>query len=479
MWSIGKFQECFNNNKHASKFRVLTLNSASKKEKLCKKTVLNLNYTFLKKRIMKVLMFGWEFPPNISGGLGTACYGIVNGMFVFDDLQLSFVIPCASQNINNKKFSLISADKIEIDKRQLPHNENNTEFIRIESKLTPYLYPLPEEFTQTTTNSDFSEEKGESSTKTISFSGKYGQGLFSEIYNYSIVAKTIASEYEHDIIHAHDWLTFPAALAAKNTSGKPLVLHIHSTDFDRSGGSVNEQIYGIEKTGMENADHIITVSNLIRDRLINQYGIDSKKISTIYNAILPKQENSNSKISSAILPKTVTFLGRITIQKGPAYFIELAKQVLKQTKNVRFVMAGNGDLMEEMIELVAAVGISDKFLFAGFLVGNEVDELLSKTDVFVMPSVSEPFGIVPLEAMQANVPVIISKQSGVAEMIHSAVKTDFWDVNAMADAVIGILKYKALSKTLIDDANEELKTINWKNTASEIRNVYINLLNKK
>lgn len=421
---------------------------------------------------MKILMLGWEFPPNISGGLGTACYGIVEGMSTFKNVHLTFVIPTSSHKIKSNNFELLSADKIEIEKSYLNLSQDTIELFKFESRLLPYLWPEPDKIENKTDPQVLDLHNNETLAKTFSFSGKYDAGLFDEIYKYSIVAKTLAKTVEHDVIHAHDWLTFPAAVEAKITSGKPLVLHIHSTDFDRSGGKVNKAIFEIEKKGMEYAEHIITVSNLIKDRVINQYGIPENKVTTVYNAISPKTSQSIKKKSKSTAPKTVTFLGRITIQKGPSYFVELAKKVLSYDENVRFIMAGNGDLMEEIIELVVNSGISDKFLFAGFLVESEVDEMFSKSDIFVMPSVSEPFGIVPLEAMQANVPVIISKQSGVAEIIHSAIKTDFWDINAMADAVVAILKHKTLNKSLVKGANKELSKISWKKTASDIINVY-------
>lgn len=429
---------------------------------------------------MNVLMFGWEFPPNISGGLGTACYGIVSGLASCGDVKVTFVVPKTYGNEPSENVQLISAEKIpagsEIFKTL---NSGTISFVDVPSKLVPYLTPesFSEKYQFHTEKKELSEVVQEGAK--IHFSGKYGPNLFDEINNYAIVAKTIAKENKFDLIHAHDWLTFPAGVAAKQISGKPLVIHVHSTDFDRSGGAINPAIYAIEKQGMEEADEIITVSNLTKKRLIDQYQIPSKKITTVYNAIEPETESIRTLKKHKHKEKIVTFLGRITIQKGPEYFAEVARMVISRVKNVHFVMAGSGELRNKIIELCAQYGISDRFHFTGFLKGPEVTEMLHRSDLFIMPSVSEPFGIVPLEAMQANVPIIISHQSGVAEIIRNAIKTDFWDVHAMADAVHGILKYKKLSKTLAFEGKKEVDKLNWENSAREIRQVYLNTINKQ
>lgn len=414
-------------------------------------------------------MFGWEFPPNISGGLGTACYGIVKGLAAATDVHVTFVIPKSQGNeLTAGNLKLLSADRVFLSKA-IDNTENwsNIQFVEVRSQLLPYL--TPQTFSSNTTIVSKDKIVSEGENVKIEFSGKYGPNLFNEINNYAIVAQMIASETRFDVIHAHDWLTFRAAIAAKKISGKPLVVHIHSTDFDRSGGAINPDIYNIEKQGMEVADHIIAVSNKIKNRIIEQYHISPSKITTIYNGI---NQGNSAEAKKRSKEKIVTFLGRITIQKGPEYFVDVARLVLKRMKNVHFVMAGDGELKNRIVELSIRFGISDKFHFTGFLNGTEVSEMLSRTHVFIMPSVSEPFGIVPLEAMQANVPVIISLQSGVAELIQHVVKTDFWDVNAMADSVYGILKYKKLARMLIHDGSAEVKQLNWENPARQISDVY-------
>lgn len=430
---------------------------------------------------MNILMFGWEFPPNISGGLGTACFGIVKGLSACDNINVTFVVPktYGNEQSTNAHFNIIGANEI-----SLP-SEISTEikskavtFIEVSSKLEPYL--TPDSFQEKYQSESTTLLQSESRYRDVKFefSGKYGPNLFDEINNYAIVAKTIAQQNQFEIIHAHDWLTFPAGIAAKNISGKPLVLHVHSTDFDRSGGSVNPAIYEIEKHGFEEADQIITVSNRIKNRLIEQYHIPSRKITTIYNAIDPNIDGEFVLNRRKHKEKIVTFLGRITVQKGPEYFVNVARMVINRMNNVHFVMAGNGELRNQMLDLCARYGITDRFHFAGFLNGNEVSRMLCQSDLFIMPSVSEPFGIVPLEAMQANVPVIISLQSGVSELIRNVIKTDFWDVHAMADAVHGILKYKKLSKTMIAEGKQEVNKLNWDSSAVDIREVYLHTLSK-
>jgi glycosyltransferase involved in cell wall biosynthesis len=426
-------------------------------------------------------MFGWEFPPNISGGLGTACYGIVKGLSECHDVRITFVIPKSQGNeLSANNLQLISADQVNVGHETQPESHwSNVSFLQVQSKLVPYLTPetFSEQVQKLRSDEEFSEN--EPPGIRIKFSGKYGPNLFDEINNYVLVAKTIASENRFELIHAHDWLTFPAAVAAKKISGKPLIIHVHSTDFDRSGEAINPDIFAIEKQGMEEADKIIVVSNRIRNRLTEQYHIPSEKITTIYNGIETQGEKAEDHHYSPHKKKIVTFLGRITIQKGPEYFVDVARMVIRRMKNVHFVMAGNGELRNKIIELSARYGISHRFHFAGFLNGPEVTEMLHRSDLFIMPSVSEPFGIVPLEAMQANVPVIISLQSGVSEIIKNVIKTDFWDVHAMADAVHGILKYKKLAETLIAEGKQEVGKLNWALPALQIKQVYLNaLLNK-
>ena len=451
---------------------------------------------------MRVLMFGWEFPPHISGGLGTACYGLTRGLS-FRDVEIVFVVPKAYGDEDQSAVSLVGASQVPVKQRtyhffndikesSLPGFQKSTQdmtYIEVGSHMMPYL--SPEEFEifiqEKIDQKDFrwqkfmdKERRGEWTEDEIigkiDFSGKYGPGLLQEVSNYGLVAAEIAQNHEFDLIHAHDWLTYAAGIAAKKVSGKPLVIHVHATEFDRTGENVNTLVYAIEKMGMEAADRVITVSNLTRNTVIHKYGISPEKVYTVYNAVEPKTTVDKEEYKKSVDEKVVTFLGRITFQKGPEYFIEAAKMVLQKTDNVRFVMAGSGDLLRKMIRYAARLGISDKFHFTDFLKGKDVDRMFALSDVYVMPSVSEPFGISPLEAMRSNVPVIISKQSGVSEILKHAVKTDFWDVNAMADAIYGLIKYPALSEMFRKYGKEEVDSLKWENAAVHIRDVYASAL---
>ncbi|QZE14253.1 glycosyltransferase family 4 protein [Halosquirtibacter laminarini] len=423
---------------------------------------------------MKVLMFGWEFPPHISGGLGTASYGLTKGLANFSDVDVTFVVPKAYGDEDTTKVDkIIGAGDIAIAHRNITFEDvqKKIDFYEVQSNLIPYVGE--EEFYKITQKKIKAQSKLVETNEEgcLEFTGKYGADLIQEIYRYSLVARAIAQDNDFDIIHAHDWLAYPAGIEAKKASGKPLVIHVHATDFDRSGGSVNPKVYAIEREGMEAADRIITVSNLTRNIVIEKYGIDPNKVETVYNAVEPIEKKDLS-IKKGVDEKIVTFLGRITMQKGPEYFIEAAYKVLEHTDNVRFVMAGNGDLMNKMVTRAAQLGITDKFHFTGFLKGAEVFDMLRISDVYVMPSVSEPFGISPLEAMQADVPVIISKQSGVAEVLKHAIKVDFWDVNALADAIHGIISYPSLPSMFKKYGRLEVDGLEWKKSAEHVKKVY-------
>lgn len=427
---------------------------------------------------MKVLMFGWEFPPHISGGLGTACYGLTKGLSKVDDLDIVFVVPKAYGDEDQSKMQLVGANGINIKQVQthIDKFKSKHTYLEVDSALIPY--NDPEEYYTFRDSELYGKNKLFKVNKEgkLEFTGKYGANLIDEIYKYAYVASTISMDHEHDVIHAHDWLCYPAGIAAKEVSGKPLVIHVHATDFDRSGGSVNPKVFEIEKMGMDAADKIIAVSNLTRNIVIEKYGQDPDKVETVYNAVEPVTFEEKKEIKKGVTEKVVTFLGRITMQKGPEYFVEAAHQVLKRTDNVRFVMAGSGDMLEKMVARAAQLGISDRFHFTGFLKGDDVFNMFKLSDVYVMPSVSEPFGISPLEAMQSNVPVIISKQSGVSEILKHAIKVDYWDIDALADAIYGIIKYDSLSRIFKEKGKEEVDNLKWTNAAIHVHKVYKNTI---
>lgn len=420
----------------------------------------------------RVLMFGWEFPPHIAGGLGTACLGLTKGL-AKQGVEVLFVMPKASGDEDQSAAKIINASDVEalFDVVDVEEYWKNINFMEIGSNLIPYMDPehFEKEVNERVKTGQREERIGFKNKYT--FSGKYGANLMEEVARYAIVAATIARQQKFDVIHAHDWLTYAAGIAAKKVSGKPLVIHVHATEFDRSGENVNQLVYDLERQGMLAADRVITVSNLTRNIVINRYGIDPAKVVTVHNAV-DFQSYKDMDVEKGVKEKVVTFLGRITYQKGPEYFIEAANKVLKAYPNVRFVMAGSGDLMNRSIRRVAKLRIATHFHFTGFLKGQDVQKMFAQSDVYVMPSVSEPFGISPLEAMRSGVPTIISKQSGVAEVLKHALKVDFWDVDALADAIYGLLKYPALSRMAGRCGLEDVNTLKWENAAYLLKHIY-------
>ena len=418
---------------------------------------------------MKALMFGWEFPPHILGGLGTASYGLTKGMAENGNMDISFVIPKPHGDEDKSFANIIGACTTPIAWRDPDWDYVQS---RIGNVMNPQLYYDLRSHIYADFNYMNVNDLG-----CIEFSGRYPDNLLEEINNYSIVAGVIARTLDFDIIHSHDWLTYPAGIHAKQVSGKPLVIHVHATDFDRSRGNVNPTVFGIEKDGMTNADHIITVSNLTRQTVIEKYGIDPAKVTTVHNAVEPLSDELKNVQVPKMKEKIVTFLGRITMQKGPEYFVEAAAKVLQKVHNVRFVMAGSGDMMEKMIDLAAQKDIADRFHFPGFQKGKQVYEMLKASDVYIMPSVSEPFGISPLEAMQMGVPSIISKQSGCAEILNHVIKIDFWDIDAMADAIYSIISYPAMYNQMHDEGLAEVDGIQWKKAGKKVIDIYNKILN--
>lgn len=414
-------------------------------------------------------MFGWEFPPHILGGLGTASYGLTKGMFNNGDMDITFVIPKPWGDEEKDFAHIVGANCTPVAWRDVSRDYVES---RIGKVMSPDLYFSLRDHIYADFNYMRLNDLG-----CIEFSGRYPDNLVDEINNYSIVAGVIARTIPCDIIHSHDWLTYPAGIHAKNVTGKPLVLHVHATDFDRSRGNVNPTVFGIEKDGFNNADHIITVSNLTRRTVIDKYGVDPAKVTTVHNAVIPLNDELLSiPRREHKKDKVITFLGRITMQKGPEYFVEAAAKVLSKNRNVRFVMAGGGDMEHDMIRLAAKRGIADRFHFTGFLRGKEVYEMLADSDVYVMPSVSEPFGISPLEAMEMGTPSIISKQSGCAEILHNVIKTDYWDIDAMADAMHALVSYPALHNTLRDRGIEEIHGITWEKAGKKVIDIYKKVL---
>ncbi len=389
-------------------------------------------------------MFGWEFPPFNSGGLGVACLGLTRALSSLG-MEVIFVMP-KKLDIAAPWTRLIFAEGDEIALRPF------------DSRLTPYI-----------TSKSYVRAQGESI---------YGPDLFNEVARYADFGAKIAHEEQFDIIYAHDWLSFGAGLAAKEASGKPLVVHVHATEFDRSGGeSVNQEVYDIERAGMEQADGIVAVSEFTKRIIVEHYGIPARKVQVVYNGIdettAPTHERQLSRLRALKRSgtKLVLFLGRITLQKGPDYFLRAAARVLEHEPDMLFIMCGSGDMEGQMMELAGTLGIADKVFFTGFLHGKERDEIYAAADLFVMPSVSEPFGIAALEAMRIGAPILISKQSGVAEVVRNALKVDFWDVERMADMILSVIRSPALRYSLAEHGKREALELTWDDAARKVEGI--------
>ncbi|MDO5483297.1 MAG: glycosyltransferase family 4 protein [Desulfovibrionaceae bacterium] len=437
---------------------------------------------------MRVLMFGWEFPPHISGGLGTACYGMTQAL-AKKGAEIIFVLPRVGEGEPNGFLKIRPASGTPITttmQERMSHAgediwQENIRYRAVGSLLFPYM--TPETYEESLrwmhrAHSDGHEEFRHWSGVpfTWQLKGGYGPDLMSEVSRYSQLAGAIAMDETFDVIHAHDWMTYPAGMLAKALTGKPLVVHIHATEYDRSGENVNTIVAGIERAGLLAADKVVAVSRLTRKVVIERYGVPPEKVVVVYNAVARHEVERHYEIPPRIRhEKRVLFLGRVTFQKGPEYFMEAARLVLEKIPNARFFMAGSGDMLPQLIRRAGQLRIGNRFHFAGFLRGEQVDRMFALSDLYVMPSVSEPFGITPLEAMLYDVPVLLSRQSGVSEVLEHALKADFWDTRDMADKICAVLRYPRLAQELVRNCREEMKSIRWENAADELMIVYRNV----
>ena len=416
---------------------------------------------------MKVFMLGWEFPPFISGGLGTACYGLTRAL---DQLghEVVFVLPQPVDNRSATHVQLKSPNDCRTSPAYQIHGLQHVEFHGIPSNLQPYI--SPGDFVQQAPAAETAVPNDPQSAGGMT--GHYGGDLFTEVRRYTKIAAQMAIDEKFDVVHAHDWMTYPAGIAVSAISGKPLVVHVHSTEFDRSGELVNQRIYDIERMGIQNAEKVIAVSYFTRNIVLKRYAASAAKVEVVYNAIDRNGEHDALPPPIERDEKIVLFLGRITMQKGPEYFLAAARKVLEYEKNVRFIMAGSGDLIRRSIEMAAQMGIGRKVLFTGFLRGDDVARVYKMADLYVMPSVSEPFGIAPLEALSHDVPVLISKQSGVSEILTHVLKVDFWDIDEMANKIIAVLRHPPLRATLREHGQFEVRRLTWQGAARNCVEVY-------
>jgi len=440
---------------------------------------------------MKVLMYTWEFPPFISGGLGMACYGMVHSL-----LKLGIKVDLVLPTKDLVYFPLVKESDVDempvvyLDQTKQKEFESIT-FTSIKEKLDyigvtthPESYIQLEEITQKmilfkkeeVTGHNLFEDK-DLLLKEMIINLIGDEDLIKKVQEFTIRAETLALTLDYDLIHAHDWLCYPAGMLSKKIGKKPLVVHIHATEFDRSGGPGDERIHKIEYSGMIYADKIIAVSQYTAQMIMSRYRIDTGRIRIVHNAftIQPGLDGIKHRIFKG---PTILFLGRITLQKGPDYFLDIAEKVLKTHPGSRFIVAGTGDMGRRLLRKSAALQLKNNFLFTGFLNRNQVDRILKAADIYVLPSVSEPFGIAPLEAMAYGITSIISKQSGVAEVVNHAFKIDFWDIERMAETINYLIENPEICSKMGQDGKAEVNNILWDEAASKIKSVYASVLDE-
>jgi len=439
---------------------------------------------------MKILMFTWEFPPFISGGLGMACYGMVKSLLKLgikidlilptkdivyfplekpedvDDLHVVFLEPHKQKEYSKIKFTT-QQERLDF----LGITQHPESYIRLQD--VQQFYSILHH--ETVEKSNFVENEQLLEEVFMKLTGD--EDLIKKVQEYTIRAHKIAESLSFNLIHAHDWLCYPAGMLAKKLSGKPLVVHIHATEYDRAGGPGDDRVHKIEYAGMTYAEKVIAVSQYTAQMIMSRYMIDSGRIRIVHNAFTVQTSMDSEKIRIFKGP-TILFLGRITLQKGPDYFLDVAEKVLKVSPDAHFIVAGTGDMGRKLLRKSASLKLKNRFLFTGFLNRNQVERILKASDIYVMPSVSEPFGIAPLEAMAYGVTTIISKQSGVAEVVNNAFKVDFWDIERMAETICYLINNPDVCNKMGINSKEEVNHILWDEAANKIRNVYANVISE-
>ena len=402
---------------------------------------------------MRVLTFGWEFPPSKNGGLGVACYGLTRELLQ-SGVEVIFVLPKTQETIGNAQFRFADDERL-LKVRQ------------VDATIRPYC-------------------QADSTINVIVGYDKNGKAIIKsrtiieEVHRFAHQAAIIAKEESFDIIHAHDWTSYLAGVAAKIASGKKLILHVHATSFDQAASNnVDPAIYKIEKECFDIADKVVTVSQYTKNILVNKHHVPEDKVEVVHNGC---DTNEPDRLPPTLVEmkkqgkKIVLYHGRISIQKGVDYFVRAARRVVDVDPDVVFVISGWGDMRTQIIDQVGAMGLSKNVLFAGALWEEDRDRMYQSADLVVMPSVSEPFGLVPLEALQHGTPSIISKQSGVAEVLTHVLKVDFWDIDEMANQILSSLRYPAIRQQMVNEGKMQMKNMSWRVAAQKIQHMYRSLL---
>ena len=395
---------------------------------------------------MKILMLGWELPPHNSGGLGVACYQLCKSL-AKKNVDIEFILPYSEKH--DAPFMTVTP----------AHPQGAKIVLANSSAYDSYKYVF---------------EDGHEEWMDI-----YGQ---QQVFEYA-VAK-LAENREYDVVHAHDWLTFRAGLRAKQIRNVPLIIHVHSIERDRAGGNMgNPLVREIEETAMYMADRILAVSQLTKDAIVADYGIPADKIEVVHNSIdhaviedLVAQGEDNAYHYLTAMKehgyRVIANIGRLTVQKGLVNFLHAAKEVVYRAPKTLFLISGSGEQYYELITLAAELGIGKNVILTGFQRGKSWRDSYQIADLFVMPSVSEPFGITPLEAIGFGTPTLISKQSGVAEILQNTLKVDFWDVNEMANQMTTAIQNPALLEELQANAAQELAQMSWDQAAHKVHHIY-------
>lgn len=413
---------------------------------------------------MKVLMLGWEFPPRATGGLGTACAGIVDAL-ARGGTDVTFVVPHAFTGEAPAGVRLVGCSG---RRRRIALDAESARAAGAETSLAIHLVDSPLAPYQTAgTYRRVERRRGP-----FELLGGYGPELHDEVRCYAEVVAALADEEEFDVVHAHDWMTFPAALAIGERSGRPIVLHVHACELDRAPGAGDPNIHALERLAFEEADRVVCVSHFTANRLRRHYGVPADKLRVVHNAVRQKLVVTRARERGAFGAPIVLFLGRITFQKGPERFLAAAARVLEARPDVKFVLSGEGDLLPAMVERAAEHGIARQVHFTGHLEPDEVTRMFALADVYVMPSVSEPFGIAALEAMVEGVPVIVSRSSGAAEVVRHGLKVDGADALDVASKILAVLERPALRRQLAEEGRQEVGRLRWDLRARSLADVY-------
>lgn len=484
-------------------------------------------------RAVKVLMLGWEYPPHITGGLATACLGLCEGLHA-TGVEVTFVVPRASGDEDARFARVIGANQVWVEQREhagsvAPRHRAPQAPARTSSEPSfAEPAPAPIRFVErdpgeAPLSAYFSAEQYEQwldelaraaresgprdetpraagalaereppvvetiveqlaapvervRRERLEFRGDYGPQLFGEVERYAQCVAQLAAGGEFDLVHAHDWMTFPAGELAARALGAPLVVHVHASEYDRSGEHPDERIRRLEQQGVDAAERVVCVSHYTAQVLRTRYGVDDSKLRVVHNAVTRKEQSERLRATKTVPEPIVLFLGRVTFQKGPDYFLEAAQRVVALEPKVKFVMVGAGDMLPKMVERAARMGLARHVHFTGFLKGPDVERIYSMADVYVMPSVSEPFGISPLEALALDTPVIVSRQSGVSEVLANALKVDYWDVDEIANKILALLRYPALREHVLSAGGDEVRAMSWADRGRRLRAVYDELV---